>query len=54
MLDGRHNEPMGRDVGAENGVDGAARLDPVRKYNHGEWRPARRLSVYHDGDVWLP
>jgi hypothetical protein len=45
---------MGRYVGAENGVDGSAGFDPVRKDNHREWRLVRRFSIHHDGDVWLP
>ena len=36
VLDGRYNKSMRRYVGAENGVDGSAGFDPVRKHNHGK------------------
>lgn len=54
VLDGRYNKSMRRYVGAENGVDGSARFDPVRKYNHGKWMFIRRIRVHHDGNVWFP
>jgi hypothetical protein len=54
VLDGRYNKSMRRDVGTENGVDGSARFDPVRKHNHGKWMFIRRIRVHHDGNVWFP